>query len=938
MISLLLAIALAQTPATRWQTVETEHFRFIFPESAAEWGTYAAGTMEEIKARVDAEVGWSPPRRIDVVIVDPYGQANGSAWPFVHNPRMLLWATPPGPESGIGHYRSWGELLLTHEYAHMVHLLRSSRSPLGRLLEDTVGLAPISRKAPRWCTEGYATVVEGRLSGFGRPNTDARALLLRRLAQAGKLPTYGELNAFDRFSGGSFAYLVGSAYLEWLERRAGEGKLRDLWARLTARKDRNFDEAFAGVFGDPPEVLYARFTAEVTASAMAVEHERPIDADTLWNDLNYYTGAPAVAPDGTKVAAVVQPLSKPGTLTVWSLAEPDQEALDERAEELKEAAEKDPEDVPPVEPRHPARKVEHARTRITRNADEPRWMPDSSALLFTSWQPRADGRMGPDLFLWTPDEGERRVTRGADVRSADPFPDGQRALAIRQDWGRTHLVIVDLETGAWESLTEPTVTVQLDQPRVAPVGERVAWLEHAGDGWTVVVHDPANRTSWRIASRPDGPIVTSLAWSPDGKSLYGSVGEGGFVEVHELWGEDGARGQLTRSAGGGLMPSASSDALFYLSMDWDGLELHRLPLDQVQASAVVDGDVPVVRPEWVAGPPPPVPLEVETNPYGLGPTEVRPLIGAAWSPSQGAIELGLRVGDIVGRRDALLMASYGHQEGVSGGLLALAWRGLPVELTAHGYAVIDPIEAMERVGGLFRLDDQVRAATGAASFTLAGSYDREIQISGLALPPSDRVVGHVELSVGAVEASRALARVGARLRGQIGLTDSDAWSRGEAQGRIRLGRDAGVEGAYTLGLSDTTASIDRYRLGGVQTSVLPDELQWSRITSPIFGVGADRGAHHEEVTVTVGQPGVAGLLAERHRLADDLSLLGAHGSTALSVAASARTEALPFQRIPGGRVASGLGCRIEDPVNGWDSTPCSSIGDYGLWVEVGWEL
>ena len=36
----------------------------------------------------------------------------------------------------------------------------------------------------------------------------------------------------------SMAYLLGSAYLEWLEERAGPGSLRNLWARMTARTPR----------------------------------------------------------------------------------------------------------------------------------------------------------------------------------------------------------------------------------------------------------------------------------------------------------------------------------------------------------------------------------------------------------------------------------------------------------------------------------------------------------------------------------------------------------------------------------------------------------------------------------------------------------------------------------------------------------------------------
>ena len=68
------------------------------------------------------------------------------------------------------------------------------------------------------------------------------------------------------------AYLAGSAYLEWLEERTGPRSLQKLWARMTARHDRSFEQAFEGVFGDRPDRLYGRFVAELTERAMAVEH------------------------------------------------------------------------------------------------------------------------------------------------------------------------------------------------------------------------------------------------------------------------------------------------------------------------------------------------------------------------------------------------------------------------------------------------------------------------------------------------------------------------------------------------------------------------------------------------------------------------------------------------------------------------------------------
>ena len=125
-------------------------------------------------------------------------------------------------------------------------------------------------RAPRWIFEGYATVIEGRITGSGRPSGSMRAAILRKWALEGRLPTYAQLNSDRRFLGLSMAYLMGSAFLEWLEQRSGPDALRHLWARLTARQRRTFDEAFIGVYGERPDKLYGEFVAQLTESARAL--------------------------------------------------------------------------------------------------------------------------------------------------------------------------------------------------------------------------------------------------------------------------------------------------------------------------------------------------------------------------------------------------------------------------------------------------------------------------------------------------------------------------------------------------------------------------------------------------------------------------------------------------------------------------------------------
>src|ERR1051325_7871132 len=222
---LLLGPALyGQSPSADSRTIETRHFRVHYPREYEEWSMRAASRLESIREAVSKEVGFAPAQVVDVLVMNPIAQPNGAAFPLLESPRMIFFAEPPGPDEQLGAYGHWIDLLAVHEYAHTAHMLRPSRNPLERLL---LPFDPILFRAPRWVLEGYATVIEGRLTGAGRPTSTFRALLLRRWAESGQLPAYGELNSSQSFAGMSMAYLMGSAYLEWLRTRGGRAALRE---------------------------------------------------------------------------------------------------------------------------------------------------------------------------------------------------------------------------------------------------------------------------------------------------------------------------------------------------------------------------------------------------------------------------------------------------------------------------------------------------------------------------------------------------------------------------------------------------------------------------------------------------------------------------------------------------------------------------------------
>ncbi len=863
----------AQPPSAEWRTLEIPGFRFHTPAESEPWTRHLAARMESIQSRVAAEVGFSPTQTVDVLVVDPTGWANGVAWPILNRPRMVLYTTPPATDSVLGFFNDWSELLALHETVHLAHLLRPSRNPRLEILERLVPVGPLPRKAPNWVIEGYATMLEGRLTGWGRPHGDYRAALLRRWAQMGRLPAYGELSGDSRrWLGRSFPYLVGSAYLEWLEKRTGEGSLRALWARLSARRERSFEDAFRGVFGETPSKLYHRFVAELTYRAMTLEEniQGSLEEGRLWMDLSWRTGAPDVSPDGKRLVAVVRQRGRPPRLVIWS-TEDDAEFAEQTRQTQKRILEQDPEDVAEVAalvlPREPLYELAafHGAGPF-----EPRFSADGTSVLFVRFGPGSSSAVFPgaqiaDLYQWWPESGRvERITRDAGVRRPDPSADGSWAVAVRYPHGLSELVRIELATGRVDPLIDrrPSVDEVIDSPRMSPDDERLLYLSRRPSGWKIVVRHLASGTEITLPAPPRSTVMLP-AWTPDGR-VVATLGIDGFLDIHRFEITSGARRRITRSSGGALAPAPSPDgSIFFLALEEDGFDIRRIHLKGPEAASPpppwprADFDLarlaPAVRPAMRAKPQPTGsvdPLETPSSAYGIGPRELLPLVGGGWGPGGGRFEFGLRQGDPVGRLELWLLGAIADPgAGAEGFGLATRWRGRPVDLAARVFSTqerfADPagprVDHMgleislrhSRRGHLFSwstegglLWDQSELRTDVLS--------EEISRSVLFA----RAAGRWRQSWGAWNVEETIAAAS-----YWGKTAGDEWARYLHETSLRFGREPVDGRRWRLGMiyrrggsSDLTHDVDRFELGGMSGSLLPLSVR-ARIEVPALPSG-----------------------------------------------------------------------------------------------------
>ena len=925
------AAQVATRPHLEWRTVNTPHFAVHYPVEMEAWTLDLVPRLEAIHAEVAAVVGFAPARRVTIVVEDPASQANGFAYPFLDEPTIALWPTPADPRSAIGNTRDPAEQLVVHEFAHIAHMTRPPRNPrqqfLVRLLP--VKLGPVAARAPRWLTEGYATYVEGKLTGSGRPYSAIRAAVLRQWALEGKLPTYDQVSGRGGYYGGAMAYLAGSAFLEWLVAQRGEQSLPNLWRRMSARRDRTFEAAFAGVFGANPAEMYGRFSVDVTERALQARNQLRgaglAVGDTVQR-LNWGTGDPAVSRDGARMAVVLRGATAASSrVVVWSTADA---RIDTAAAARANRAllAQDPEDVPDIPSRHPPKRALATLYPVNGRAhDSPRFLPDGNRVLLTRNEPLGDGAVRPDLFVWDwRKKTTRRVTHGASVRWPDPAPDGRTAAAVQCLGGVCSLVTVDLESGAVRTLVQARPNVVYYRPRFSPDGRRIAASVQDAGRWRVVLVDAATGALSPVGGDNEASRYDA-AWLPDGRGLVLVSERGGVANVETVDLASGEARTLTRVTGAAAAPEpeGATGRIFYLSLHARGMDLLRIARDSVARGAVVALDtalapaaprIAAVQPDTLPRTPLPTP-----HAYGLGPRRFRLLPTVTTDADGGTAGLVLLNGDPVGRLTWLLRGSAGRSGMPQGAALNAVYRRWLPSVGVDLFAMRHEPSARD----LLSVDDSLDARYGGGAIYVeqpwrgsvlrhrlrAGASTGAIEIADG--DASARTLGFVE-AAGGVTLSRAAQSIALSINanGTVGRTAGESWRRGVATGVARVGLlGFNVRGQLTYGsVSGDAPAWERFTVGGSRQQLFDDALVSQRIPLPAARFGVVRGrellAYRLSTELGPLTPYLAGASAD-----------AGHGTwyRVAGVEVGLDTPAQNVLRIPAVRVLAGAGYPLDAP-------------------------
>jgi len=284
-------------PELRWRTLKTEHFLVHFAEQDRTHARTVAAVAERVYLRTTALLDWRPRQRTHIVVMDSADFANGFASPVPFN-FSGIFLSPPD-EGELLQNREWLELVLSHEFFHIVHLDKASgaplhlRSVLGRLLPFFPNVLQ-----PTWVIEGLAVYHESDAPrGYGRLGNSYFDGMMRAEVARG-LRSLREVNAEGRGFPLNRDYLYGSYFFAFLRERYGDSVVRRFIDHYSGNvvpfRVQSNAAAVTGKEMDALWIDYHRWLRERFAAA----EDAPLAGEVLVHAFS--VSSPVLAPDGTR--------------------------------------------------------------------------------------------------------------------------------------------------------------------------------------------------------------------------------------------------------------------------------------------------------------------------------------------------------------------------------------------------------------------------------------------------------------------------------------------------------------------------------------------------------------------------------------------------------------------------------------------------------------
>ena len=161
-----------------------------------------------------------------IVVVDNYDLANGLAGILPGN-IIILFDMSPGSFTGFSilNYYNWLEMVITHEYTHILHLNQTDEFLWFLRFLGFKYLAP-NLLLPISSIEGLAVCMETAYTPMGRARSSYMDMVFRTAVYEDNVPSIDEISTFvNKIPGGMGPYIWGGGFHYYLYNKVAEKKI-----------------------------------------------------------------------------------------------------------------------------------------------------------------------------------------------------------------------------------------------------------------------------------------------------------------------------------------------------------------------------------------------------------------------------------------------------------------------------------------------------------------------------------------------------------------------------------------------------------------------------------------------------------------------------------------------------------------------------------------
>jgi len=224
--------AFTHDPSLSWKTLHTPHFNVHYHDDAESLAKETAEISERVHQRLSKYFAWTPLAPTEIVLTDRMDFSNGWAYPWPRN-TMTIIVSPPDDVGVLDDYDNWLELLILHEYAHVLHVDMATGFP--GLMRDVFGRSTFpfffafpNAYQPPWILEGLATYIEtDERFGIGRGQSNSFKTLMRLEVANGVKPIRQINQPMVSWPTGTARYLYGVYFMNFIKERYGDQRLRN---------------------------------------------------------------------------------------------------------------------------------------------------------------------------------------------------------------------------------------------------------------------------------------------------------------------------------------------------------------------------------------------------------------------------------------------------------------------------------------------------------------------------------------------------------------------------------------------------------------------------------------------------------------------------------------------------------------------------------------